>query len=266
MRKPVALNLDLPALLASDEPPAWEHHPAAGDSPVLILCDHASNRIPCALGDLGVPPEEMQRHIAYDIGALGVSRILARTLGCALVHSNYSRLVIDPNRHPGDGSSIPEVSDGTEIPGNQGLSREQVQQREQELFWSYHNAVAKTLERMRAAGGTPVILSIHSFTPCFRGFQRPWHIGVLWDRDDRLARPMLQVLNREQDICAGDNEPYHARNPQGFSMEIHCERNGYPHLLLEIRQDLISDEPGIELWAQRLSGWIAEVVDSLPAG
>ncbi len=267
MRQPVTLTQPLPPLLAPHESPPWEYHEfGSSESPILVMCDHASNRIPEQLGNLGLTQQERERHIAYDIGALAVSRQLARGLGCGLIHSNYSRLVIDPNRHPGDGSSIPEVSDSVVIPGNQGLSREQITRREQSLFWPYHNAVADRLQQIRNRGQTPIILSIHSFTPNFRGFQRPWHIGVLWDRDERLARPMLHLLQQQEDLCVGDNEPYHARNPQGFTMEIHCERNGYPHLLLEIRQDLIDNPEGVDWWSGRLTNWIATVAEQEASG
>lgn len=252
MRQQIEIHATCPPLLGPGEPPAWELRNHDSDSPLVILCDHAHNRIPDALGQLGLDPVHLGDHIAYDIGALAVADRLADAFPCRMFAAGYSRLVIDLNRHPGDGSSIPEVSDQVTIPGNRDLHPDQVMQRENELFWPYHNAVTSGLEQIRESGRTPVILSLHSFTPSFRGFERPWHLGVLWDRDQRLSGPLIHRLSRLPGICVGDNQPYHARNPLGFTMDVHCERNGYPHVLLEIRQDLIGDARGAAHWARLL--------------
>jgi len=262
MREPVEIQFESP-LLNGDEPPAWELHNPASTSPLVILCDHARNRIPRKLDQLGLDPIHLENHIAYDIGAMDVALRLSRDFQARLFLPGYSRLVIDLNRHPGDGSSIPEVSDEIEIPANRGLGPEEVIQRENALFWPYHNAVAKELAAINARGQTPVIISLHSFTPTFRGFERPWHIGVLWDQDQRISGPLIARLRRLSALCVGENEPYHARNPLGFTMDIHCERNGYPHILLELRQDLIDSEEGVTHWAGLIHAHLGAVLNEL---
>ncbi|WP_078488253.1 N-formylglutamate amidohydrolase [Solemya velesiana gill symbiont] len=166
-------------LLMPGEPPAWELHNAEGGSALVILCDHTRNRTPATLGTMGIDEALFEEHIAYDIGAENTARRLAMLFDARLFISGYSRLVIDLNRHPGDGSSIPEVSDEIDIPANKSLTTEQIISRENELFWPYHNRVTEELGKIAARGMTPVTLSLHSFTPVYRGYQRPWHIGVL---------------------------------------------------------------------------------------
>lgn len=235
-------------LFYPEEPPAWEELNSDSSSPLLLVCDHASNRIPAKLDHLGLDLNVFGMHVAYDIGCEKLTRLLAHRFNTTALLAHYSRLVIDLNRHPGDGSSIPEVSDGIEIPGNHGLTPEQIAEREAALFWPYHNRIEQILGRICSRGQTPILCSIHSFTPIFRGFKRPWHIGVLWDRDQRLSTPLLESLRAAKKFQVGDNEPYHARNPVGYTMDVHGEKNGYPHLLLEIRQDLINHDQGITEW------------------
>ena len=249
MDSPVTVNDSLPSLLQDGEAPAFQLFNGDGHSPILILCDHASNRIPECLGDMGLNDEDFEKHIAYDIGGEDVARNLAERLDCAALIAGYSRLIIDLNRHPGDGSSIPEISDEIEIPANHQLTPEQIIRRENTFFWPYHNAVTEQLNHIVARGDEPMIIAVHSVTPSYRGYQRPWHIGVLWDQDQRLSQPLLESLRQEPGLCVGDNEPYHARHPLGFTMDVHCERNGYPHVLLEIRQDLINDKEKANHWA-----------------
>lgn len=236
-------------LLTPEEPPPWEELNRDSQSPLLLVCDHASNRVPHRLAHLGLDLNVFGMHVAYDIGCEKLTRLLSRRLNATALLANYSRLVIDLNRHPGDGSSIPEVSDDIEIPGNHALTPEQIGHREAALFWPYHNRIERILGRIVSRGQTPVLCSIHSFTPIFKGFRRPWHIGVLWDRDQRLSTPLLESLRATGQFNVGDNEPYHARNPVGYTMDVHAEKNGYPHLLLEIRQDLIGHDEGVAEWA-----------------
>jgi predicted N-formylglutamate amidohydrolase len=237
------------SLFSPGEPPAWEELNSDSPSPLLLVCDHASNRVPLKLRHLGLDLNVFGLHVAYDIGCEKLTRLLSEQFNATALLAHYSRLVIDLNRHPGDGSSIPEVSDSIEIPGNHALTPDQIRQREAALFWPYHNRIEQILGRIGGRGQTPILCSIHSFTPVFRGFQRPWHIGVLWDRDHRLSTPLLESLNATRQYCVGDNEPYHARNPVGYTMDVHGEKNGYPHLLLEIRQDLIGHDDGVAEWA-----------------
>lgn len=237
-------------LLTPEEPPAWEELNSESQSPLLLVCDHASNRVPQQLAHLGLDLNVLGMHVAYDIGCEKLTRLLSSHFNATALLANYSRLVIDLNRHPGDGSSIPEVSDDIAIPGNHALTPDQIRQREMALFWPYHNQIERILGRIVKRGQTPILCSIHSFTPVFKGFSRPWHIGILWDRDQRIAQPMLESLKATRRFNVGDNEPYHARNPVGFTMDVHAEKNGYPHLLMEIRQDLIGHQAGVTEWAE----------------
>lgn len=250
-------------LLGDKEPAAWEELRADSPRPLLLLCDHANNHIPTRLRHLGLELDVFGRHVAYDIGCEKLTRLLSERFNASALLANYSRLVIDLNRHPGDGSSIPEVSDNIEIPGNHNLTPEQIRQREEALFWPYHNRIEQILERISRRGQQPILCSIHSFTPVFRDYQRPWHIGVLWDRDQRLSSPLLESLRQEAELCVGDNEPYHARNPVGYTMDVHGERNGYPHVLLEIRQDLINHDEGINRWADIIYQHLDKVLEQV---
>lgn len=249
-----------PPLLSEEEPGPWEVLNPHSLSPLVILCDHASNRVPKSLRHLGLALDVFGKHVAYDIGCEKLTRALADRFDSTALLAHYSRLVIDLNRHPGDGSSIPTVSDTIEIPGNCNLSPDQIKQREEALFWPYHNQVERILNRIKARGQTPILCAIHSFTPLFKGFQRPWHIGVLWDRDQRLSSPLLKQLQAVPKICVGDNEPYHARNPVGYTMDIHGEKHGHPHILLEIRQDLINHDAGVSEWASVIYSHLTKVL------
>ncbi len=247
-------------LLADDEPPAFEVVNGDGRGPCVLVCDHASNRLPRALGDLGLEATDLERHIAYDIGAAAVALGLARQLDAPLVLSGYSRLVIDLNRHPGSPTSVPLASEDVVIPGNHDLSEAQIAERMQALFWPYHDAVADRLERYRGEQRVPALISVHSFTPAFLGRERPWHVGVLWHHDQRIALPLIKRLNAEPDLCVGDNEPYSARNPEGYTVETHSEKLGYPGVLLEIRQDLITSTEGVDRWEAQLGRILADIL------
>lgn len=217
----------------------------------VVMCDHAANTVPgfVAGGALGLPPDDMARHIAYDPGAAGVSIKLAAHLDAAAVLSNFSRLVIDPNRGEDDPTLIMRLYDGTIIPANKTLSEADRTLRLERLYRPYHQAAAGVL-KLRAE---PVIVSIHSFTPQLRGrAPRPWHIGVLYADDTRLAGPLIARLRREPDLIIGDNEPYTGRLG-GDSMDRHALVHGRPHVLIELRNDLISNETDQQAWAARLA-------------
>lgn len=250
-------------LLSDKEPGPWEELNPGSTSPLLLLCDHANNRVPKSLGHLGLELDALGKHVAYDIGCEKLTRLLADKFQAAALLAHYSRLVIDLNRHPGDGSSIPVISDNIDIPGNTNLTMEQIRAREEALFWPYHNQIERMLDKIVSRGQTPILCAIHSFTPVFRGYQRPWHIGVLWDRDQRLSTPLLESLQAIPHICVGDNEPYHARNPVGYTMDIHGERNGYPHILLEVRQDLIGHDEGVAEWAHVIYSHLKSVISQI---
>ena len=225
-----------------------------GGAALLVLCDHAGRWIPPELADLGLPEAELARHIGWDIGSADVTRCLARLLDAPAVLCHVCRLVVDPNRKPGDPSSIPAVSDGTLVPGNQDLGPEQVRSRLRRFFIPYHRAVARQIARLRRRHGVPAIVSVHSFTPRLADTWRPWDVAVLWDADARLAAPVRDALRRDPALRVGDNEPYSGRFPMGYSIPFHAARPRLPHVTFEVRQDLIDTREKAEEWAERLAG------------
>jgi predicted N-formylglutamate amidohydrolase len=241
-------------LLGPSDPPPFKEYNADSRSGVLFVSDHHHNAVPAALGTLGVSERELGLHIGYDIGIAMVGDHLSQRFGAPLVASGYSRLVIDPNRFPGTPGSIPEVSDGIAIPGN----------REDAVFQPYHRAVSARIAAMRVRGQGPVLVALHSFTPAMGGKARPWQIGILWNEDGRLARPLIEALGRRPDLVVGDNEPYTARDPLGFTTAHHAEPDGLPHVAVEFRQDLIADPAGAQHWAAVFAGALAEVLDDAP--
>lgn len=251
------------ALLGPDEPPAFEVLNPEGTARFAILCDHASNRVPRALDNLGLPPAELERHIAWDIGAAAITRRLAAHFDAPAVLAGYSRLVIDCNRRLEDTESILSRSDGIAIPGNRKLTGEDAAARVQACFEPYHRACADVLDRVEARGDTPPVVMMHSFTPDLNGTRRPWHAGVLWDREDgRMALPLLRALRARNDLLVGDNEPYDGASPHGYTMPTHAARHGRANVQIEVRQDLVADEAGIEHWSglliEALSGVLAD--------
>ncbi|MGQ0664840.1 MAG: N-formylglutamate amidohydrolase [Pseudomonadota bacterium] len=261
MPAPQPTSPNFAPLLAADEPPAVELFNAAGRADALVVCDHAERRVPRTLGALGLPPWAFDRHIAWDIGAAEVARRLALALDAPLVLAGYSRLVIDPNRRPGDPTSIPEQSDGVPVPGNLGLGAAARGAREAALFHPYHDAIRERIEAIGRRGAVPAVVSIHSCTPVFEGFERPWHLGVLWNRDPRLPVPLLERLAAEPGIVVGDNQPYSARQGRGYTMARHAESAGLPHVLIELRQDLVDTRHG----AERLAAILAAALRKLLA-
>ena len=241
-----------PELLTAADAPSVEHVNTAGKSPVLITCDHASRRVPKSLHNLGLDAATLKLHIGWDIGAAVVSRHLARELDAPAILAGYSRLVIDCNRDLDDPTSMPAASDGVPVPGNKDLSPGAKAQRVEALFRPYHAAIEMALEGVTARGVHPAVLSIHSFTPVMNGSARPWHIGILWDKDPRMAVPVLAALRREPGLVVGDNEPYSAREPAGYTVRTHAEKRGLPHLNVELRQDLVGTDAGVAEWTERL--------------
>jgi predicted N-formylglutamate amidohydrolase len=240
-------------LIAPDEPPACLTLGQPNDQPYLLVCDHAGNRIPRKLGTLGVSESERQRHIAWDIGAAQVVHGLVERLGVFAILQNYSRLVIDCNRSPAVESSIVTISEDTPVPGNLNLSPADRESRVAEILRPYHDHISAELDRRRDAGIPTVLVAIHSFTPVYRGVARPWHAGLLYNRDDRLSRPLMALLRREGDLVVGDNEPYAVSDESDYTIPVHGERRGLPHGEIEIRQDLIADAAGQTAWADRLA-------------
>jgi predicted N-formylglutamate amidohydrolase len=240
-------------ILQADELfPVLEHN-SSGASPFLLACDHYGRLIPRALGDLGISDADRQRHIGWDIGIGGVSTLLAGALDAHLVAQRYSRLVIDCNRPLHVASSIPVISEATRIPGNEGLSREAVLQRQRAIFDPYHNRISEIIDARAARGQPTILLAMHSFTPAYAGIARPWHIGTLYEHDVRLPQLLLKTLREERELVVGDNEPYAVREGSDYTIPVHGQARGLLHTGIEIRQDLITGEAGQRAWAERLA-------------
>jgi len=250
-------------LLAADEPAAFMETGRAGRSNFVIVVDHASRRIPRRLKDLGLPESELERHIAWDIGALGVARRVAAALDSALVAQNYSRLVIDCNRDPAVVSSIPTLSEMTEIPGNIGLSEAARRARREEIFDPYHARVRALLDERAAAGRPTILVAQHSMTNVYKGERRPMHAAVLYNRDRRFAGLVLEALRREAHLIIADNEPYFVSDETDYTIPRHGEARGLPHVEIEIRQDLVTEEGGQVEWAERIGRALREAETAL---
>ena len=219
---------------------------------VILLADHARNALPREYGALGLAPEQFDRHIAYDIGVEAVTRGLAQVLGCPALMAAFSRLLIDPNRGADDPTLIMRVSDGAIVPGNALVDEAEREVRLSRFHRPYHAAITAAVEAALAEGIDPLLVSIHSFTPYWKGVARPWHAGILWDRDDRFAAFMLAALRAPGDLTVGDNEPYSGAL-EGDTLYTHGTMRGLRHGLIEIRQDLIAHQSGVDEWISRLA-------------
>lgn len=250
--------MPIKSLIAPDEPPPFLEARPQGASNFVIVVDHASARIPRRLANLGVSAAELERHIAWDIGALAVARQVSDALDAPLVAQNYSRLVIDCNRDPRVATSIPTVSEVTEIPGNIGLSEEQRAARRSEIFEPYHARVSALLDARAAAGRPTILVSQHSMTHVFKGGRREMHAAVLYNRDRRFAGLMLEMLRRQPGIVIADNQPYFVTDETDYSIPYHGEKRGLPHVEIEIRQDLLLDAAGQTEWAERIGRALRE--------
>ncbi len=248
------------ALLGAGDPPPFTWDPPVGRAPLLVVCDHASRAFPASLAQLGLPDASTLRHIAWDIGAAELARALARRLEAAAVLAGYSRLVIDCNRRIEDPTSMPELADGEIVPGNRGLTRVERERRIEACYRPYHVAIAAALARFEADARVPVVLAVHSFTPVFGGFVRPWEVGVLWDRDARIAAPLLRRLSEVPGLCVGDNEPYSGRHPADWTVDHHAESAGLPHVCVEVRQDLLATPAGVLRMTEVLVGALAPIL------
>lgn len=247
-------------LLAADEPPPFSIECADGRSPFLIVCDHAGRRIPRALGTLGLDDAELSRHIAWDIGARDTGAELARRLDAPMIAQTYSRLVIDCNRPLTSPTSITPLSERTRIPGNQNLTARARAARANEIFAPYHARIEAEIDARAARGQPTILVSMHSFTPVFKDFVRPWHIGMLYNRDPRLAHALLDLIRADGRFVVGDNEPYSLSDGTDYSVPVHGERRGLPHIEIEVRQDLIESAAGQREWAAHLAQWLPRAV------
>lgn len=223
---------------------------AGGRSPMVLICDHASNRVPVGYGDLGLPEAERQRHIAWDIGAAAICELLAVRFDAPAILSEVSRLVVDCNRHFADASLAPAISDGTRVPTNQNLTKDERRHRWERFHQPYHQAIEDVITRKLAGGQEPVVVSIHSMTPVMKGVARPWQIAMCWQEDERLSRPMLDALRKRGDIVVGDNEPYSLDRNEDYSVPVHAMSRGLKHLQVEFRQDEVAEPVGQHRWAR----------------
>lgn len=235
---------------------------AGAASPFLLVCDHAGRAVPRALGDLGLPPEAFEGHIAWDIGALALSRQIAKRLGATLIHQAYSRLVIDCNRAPHHPSSIVEVSDGWTIPGNRDLSPNEVQARIDQVHTPYHERIAAEIVAREAAGRATLLVCVHSFTPVLAttGAPRPWHVGILHGPNSPASLAMLERLRGEPGLVVGDNEPY-AMDGTDYTAPRHAWDRGADVVEIEVRQDLISDPAGVQAFADLFSRLLPAIAE-----
>jgi predicted N-formylglutamate amidohydrolase len=226
---------------------------------LVVLCDHACNALPETYGTLGLAAEQFHRHIAYDIGAEGVTRQLAAALGVPAVLTRFSRLLIDPNRGEDDPTLIMRLSDGAIIPGNRYLDAAERERRTARYYRPYHDAIRRVMGQVAKAGVQPVLFGMHSFTPAWKSVPRPWHCGVLWDGDTRIAMPLLAALRAEGDLVVGDNEPYPGQY-EGDTMWQHGTLTGAPFCSIEVRQDLIAREDEQRAWGERLARVLGAVM------
>lgn len=227
---------------------AYEVLNRGATAPLLLVCDHASRSFPEHLGTLGVAEPDTFEHIAWDIGAAEVTRGLAAALGATAVLCKWSRLVVDCNRRLSDPTAFIEISDGVPVPGNASMTTEDRQWRVKQIWEPYHAAIDELLDQQLASGTCPVFLSVHSFTPLLGDIARPWHVGILWDQDDRVAVPVLESLRAVDGLHVGDNEPYSGRHPTDYTLHAHAGSRGLPYLGFEIRQDLLATQGGIDYW------------------
>lgn len=225
----------------------------AGGSPIILICEHASNYIPASYAGLGLAPADLLRHIAWDIGAAALARRLSALLDAPLFLSGYSRLLIDCNRPPGAPTSIPLQSEDTLIPGNQALVRDEIERREAAYFVPFQDRIASFLDARAAAGRHSTVLAVHSFTPVFRGIRRPWHVGVLYRDAATLGARLLGALRSDPALIVGDNEPYRINLDEDYTVPIHGDSRGIPAALIEVRQDLLATSDGVQDWARRIA-------------
>jgi predicted N-formylglutamate amidohydrolase len=236
-------------LLEGEEAPALLVN-GGGRSPYVLACEHASNRLPKSLGTLGLPESELQRHIAWDIGAEQVARLLSRLIDAALVLQRYSRLVYDCNRPPDSADAMPEISETTHIPGNRHLSPDEKLTRTREIYRPFHGTIADLLDRRAAEGTRSTVVTIHSFTPVYKGKPRAVELGILHDRDTGLAD---KLITRFPTVDARLNEPYGPDDGVLHTLNLHAAPRGLRHVMIEIRNDFLLDERGQVEWAERLS-------------
>ena len=240
-------------LIGRDDPAPFVVLEEHGRAPALVVCDHASRAFPRSLDRLGLPELPSWQHIAWDIGAGELARGLAHALDAPAVLAGYSRLVVDCNRSPDDVEAFRKESDGWTVPGNQHLTTDDRHLRLASFFDPYHECIEAALGGFRGRGIVPLLVAVHSFSPTLAGNTRPWHAGVLWDRDEANAQRLLAGLRAEKGLVIGDNEPYSGKHPANYTIDHHAKAHGLPHVCIEVRQDLLSSPAGIERWVRLLA-------------
>lgn len=248
-------------LLGAEDPAVFQIEHARGGAPFVLTCDHAGRAIPRRLAALGLTEHDLSTHVAWDLGVADLGRRLSARLDAFLIMQSYSRLVIDANRPPGAPDSIPTVSERTYIAANEGLSAADARRRLEEVFQPYHRRIHDELDARRARRIPTALVALHSFTPVYMDERRRWHAGVLYGRDSRLGRLVLERLRRDAALVVGDNEPYVVSDATDYTVTVHGEQRGIPHVELEIRQDLLVHDADVRGWVDRL-GDVLE--DSLP--
>lgn len=246
-------------LIGPHDPPPFEVVNPDGTAPLLLVADHASNAVPASLNGLGLGPDSLSRHIAHDIGSAELTRLLSRRLDAPAVLAGYSRLLIDCNRQPGDPQSVLEVSDDIRIPGNLGLALADLETRAEAFHWPYHHAIDSVFAALRRRGPEPVLFSVHTFTPTLGGEDRFWDLGVLWNRDPRVAVPLIDLLRQHGGLHVGDNEPYSGRDI-AYTINLHAGSAGLANAAVEIRQDHCETTAELEHWASLLGDALATIL------
>jgi predicted N-formylglutamate amidohydrolase len=248
------------SLIGPGDPPPFMTYNDHGKASVLLVADHASPFFPAAMNQLGLADWVLERHVAWDVGVDELTRCLADELDAQAVLAGFSRLIVDPNRKPDDPTAYPEISDGIAIPGNLDLDDGQKALRIQSFFKPYHDAITDRLNEFDRQGIVPAMIAVHTCTPVFDRVVRPWHIGVMWDKDPRIPVPLMEYFKRKDEICFGDNEPYSGRHPHDFTIDYHAEPAGLPHVGFEVRQDLVSDSEGARKWAAILADALGDIL------
>lgn len=265
-KKPAAKNKKLPGrLLAPNEPKAFRLENLRGRGVGLIICDHASNRVPRSLKNLGMRKEDLLKHIGWDIGGEDASLYLSKALDMPAVLASYSRLVLDLNRAPAHRECMADVSDHIQVPANKGLSKAERARRLKEIYQPYQNQIGKQVDLLLKRKKTPLLIAVHSFTPEMDGIKRPWHIAILWHREEAIAKRVIREIRKNHpDVLVGENEPYTLNDERfkGSTMCCHAEERGLPYIFVEFRQDLINTREKAHYWADLFLQAIKPVIDS----
>ena len=250
-------------LLTEDDPPVFLIERAKGSSAFLLTCDHAGRAIPHRLASLGLSEDALSTHVAWDLGVAELGRRLSARLDAFLIMHNYSRLVIDANRPPGAPDSIPTLCERTRIAANEGLASADALARFEEVFQPYHHRIRDELDARSDLADRSVLVALHTFTPVYLDDARRWHAGVLYGRDSRLAGLVREGLRSDAALIVGDNEPYSVSDATDYTIIVHGEQRGIPHVELEVRQDLVASESDAQGWAERLGGVLEKAVPRL---